>query len=226
MLVCQGRKSLYNKGVKNIWKCLIILCLSCTLEAQMISAPGINFLKAEYGHTFSYTEIGRSFTGFRSVGFGGYSFNTGEGKSIEAEVAIVNQLLKRWNTEDSQANIVIGGGVGRGRSGGREGWASTASFLADWENRRWHIMLQEQAVFVPSASRLVSTLMGGWAPYLAEYDEWAPWIYYTVQHENGAGVGFVHGPSLILMHQSLLLELRVMHSSHGYHAEAGIRTLF
>ena len=203
-----------------------MLITSITLTAQMISAPGINFLKAEYGHTFSYTEIGRSFTGFRSVGFGGYSFNTGEGKSIEAEVAIVNQLLKRWNTEDSQANIVIGGGVGRGRSGGREGWAGTASFLADWENRRWHIMLQEQAVFVPSASRLVSTLMGGWAPYLAEYDEWAPWIYYTVQHENGAGVGFVHGPSLILMHQSLLLEFRVMHSNHGYHAEAGIRTLF
>jgi len=213
--------------MKKYLKLLFVLFLGIkSLHAQMIPAPGINFLKAEYGHTFSYTEIGRSFTGFRSVGFGGYSFNTGEGKSIEAEVAIVNQLLKRWNTEDSQANIVIGGGVGRGRTGGREGWAGTASVLADWENRRWHIMLQEQAVFVPSASRLASTLMGGWAPYLAEYDEWAPWIYYTVQHENGAGVGFVHGPSLVLMHQDLLLELRVMHSSHGYHAEAGIRSLF
>ncbi|NBP90375.1 MAG: hypothetical protein EBU50_03990, partial [Opitutae bacterium] len=160
--------------MKRYLKLLFVLFLGIkSLHAQMISAPGINFLKAEYGHTFSYTEIGRSFTGFRSVGFGGYSFNTGEGKSIEAEVAIVNQLLKRWNTEDSQANIVIGGGVGRGRSGGREGWAGTASVLADWENRRWHIMLQEQVVFVPSASRLVSTLMGGWAPWLAEYDEWA-----------------------------------------------------
>lgn len=203
-----------------------VFITSISLTAQMISAPGINFLKAEYGHTFSYTEIGRSFTGFRSVGFGGYSFNTGEGKSIEVEVAIVNQLLKRWNEQDSQANIVIGAGIGRGRSGGREGWAGTASFLADWENRSWHIMLQEQVVFVPSASRLVSTLMGGWAPWLAEYDEWAPWIYYTVQHENGAGVGLAHGPSLILMHEDLLLELRVMISDHGTHAEAGVRLLF
>lgn len=203
-----------------------VFITSISLTAQMISAPGINFLKAEYGHTFSYTEIGRSFTGFRSVGFGGYSFNTGEGKSIEVEAAIVNQLLKRWNEQDSQANIVIGAGIGRGRSGGREGWAGTASFLADWENRSWHIMLQEQVVFVPSASRLVSTLMGGWAPWLAEYDEWAPWIYYTVQHENGAGVGLAHGPSLILMHEDLLLELRVMISDHGTHAEAGVRLLF
>lgn len=205
---------------------VVMLFMSISLKAQMISAPGINFLKAEYGHTFSYTEIGRSFTGFRSVGFGGYYFNTGEGKSIQVEAAIVNQLLKRWNTEDSQANIIVGAGVGRGRAGNREGWAGTVSFLADWENRRWHIMLQEQAVFVPSASRLVSTLMGGWAPWLAEYDEWAPWIYYTVQHENGDGVGLAHGPSLILMHEDLLLELRVMISDHGTHAEAGIRLLF
>ena len=213
--------------VKSFLSILIgVLFMSISLKAQMISAPGINFLKAEYGHTFSYTEIGRSFTGFRSVGFGGYYFNTGEGESIQVEAAIVNQLLKRWNTEDSQANIIVGAGIGRGRAGSREGWAGTVSFLADWENRSWHIMLQEQAVFVPSASRLVSTLMGGWAPWLAEYDEWAPWIYYTVQHENGAGVGFVHGPSLVLMHQDLLLELRVMRSNHGYHAEAGIRTLF
>jgi hypothetical protein len=213
--------------IKSFLSILIgMLITSISLTAQMISAPGINFLKAEYGHTFSYTEIGRSFTGFRSVGFGGYYFNTGEGKSIQVEAAIVNQLLKRWNTEDSQANIIVGAGIGRGRTGNREGWAGTASLIADWETRRWHIMLQEQAVFVPSASRLVSTFMGGWAPWLAEYDEWAPWIYYTVQHENGDGVGLAHGPSLILMHEDLLLELRVMISDHGTHAEAGVRLLF
>jgi hypothetical protein len=195
-------------------------------SAQMVSAPGINFWKAEYGHTFSYTEIGRSFPGFYSVGFAAYSLNSGEGPSLEAEVAHFSKLLKRWNEPDSQANIAASIGVGRGRRGSAEGTAGTASLQADWENRRWHFMLQEQAVFVPTGSRLVSTLHGGWAPYLAEYDEWAPWIYWAVQHENGDGVGFAHGPSLVLMHQNYLLELRVMHSTHGYHAEAGFRTLF
>jgi hypothetical protein len=212
--------------MRSILGTILVAVTASNASAQMVSAADMNFIKAEYGHTFSYTEIGHSFPGFYSVGFAAYSFNTGEGPSLEAEMANYSKLLKRWNAPDSQANIYAGVGVGRGRRAGVEGWAGATSLQADWEDRRWHIMLQEQAVFVPGGSRLVSTIMAGWAPYLAEYDEWAPWIYWTFQHENGDGVGFVHGPSLVLMHQNYLLELRVMHSSHGYHAEAGFRTLF
>lgn len=204
----------------------LLLLSSIRASAQMVSAADVNFWKAEYGHSFSYTEIGRSFPGFYSAGFAAYSFNAGEGPSLEAEVANFSKILKRWNAPDEQANIYVGAGIGRGRRGSNSGLAASASFSADWENRSWHAMLQEQVIFVPGGSRLASTLHLGWAPYLAEYDDWAPWIYWTLQHENGDGVGFAHGPSLVLMHQNYLVELRVMKSSHGYHAEAGFRTLF
>ncbi len=197
-----------------------------SLEAQMVSAPGLGFLRAEYGDTYSYLETGYSFKGFRTLGLSAYSFDTGVGPSFEAEVASVNQLLKRWNGSNDQANVYAGIGLGRGRCGTRSGLAAAATLQADWEDRKWHIMLQEQAIFVPGGSRLASTLHLGWAPWLAEYDEWAPWVYWVIQHDNGLGGGVSHGPQLVLMYRDVLYEFRVMRSSNDYHAEAGLRLLF
>lgn len=205
---------------------ILLTLLASRASAQMVAAPGLGFLRAEYGHTFSYLETGYSFKGFRTVGFSAYSFNTGNGPSFEAEVASVNQLIKRWNEPEEQANLYVGAGFGRGRLGSRSGLAGALTFQADWENRSWHAMLQEQAIFVPGGSRLASTLHLGWAPWLAEYDEWAPWIYWAVMHDNGFDGGISHGPQLVLMHRAALYEFRVMRSRHGYHAEAGLRLLF
>jgi hypothetical protein len=207
---------------------ILLTILMSKVYAQMVSAPGLTFTRAEYGHNFSYFDVGQSITSSVALGATYYAFTPHEKSKANAEVAAISFLVKRWNNEDSQANIYLYAGAGRGKNGSRAGTAEAASLQVDWENRRYHVMLLEQSVFFLSGVRSITTFHAGWAPYTAEYDEIAPWIYITEMTDSRLPDKIQVGPEFVLMYKGLLLEFRAMRMSGNSHLhyEYGLRTLF
>ncbi len=91
----------------------------------------------------------------------------------------VNLLTKRWNKEDSQANIYLLGGLGVQND-------SITPYIGgeiDWENRRVYVsVLADQLVGNDPMNRWV--LRTGVAPYLAEFNELNTWFIIQVSQLN------------------------------------------
>jgi hypothetical protein len=207
---------------------IVLLLVISRVSAQMVSAPGLRFARAEYGHNFSYLDLGQSVTSNVADGFTYYNFTPHDKISATAEVVALSYLAKRWNSEDAQANVYLYAGAGRGKDGLRTAASEALSLQADWETRRYHAMLLEQSVIFSSEVRSITTLHVGWAPWIAEFDEIAPWIYITEMTDSKLPNKIQFGPEFVLMYKGLLLEFRAMKMSGAQHLhyEYGLRTLF
>jgi hypothetical protein len=107
-------------------------------------------------------------------------------RDSKSEFAIprANFLLKRWNNEDSQANVYFSGGVGVEKFADTTYGARLAELVADWESRKYylyfdHLYLNRDN---PDNSSLTekdynhSKLRAGLAPFLADYNELNVWL--------------------------------------------------
>lgn len=179
-------------------------------HAQMVSAADMGFISAEVAHEFGYAQAGYTFAPRWAVGPAWYRI-AGDGPELNAFTANANWLAWRNNEKESQANVYLGAGAGGMTvSGGRDAEAIGAGLLqADWEDRRWHIMYQGQALFNDRRFHLANTVHAGWAPWLAEYDEVAPWIYLRANYVTSRSHNIDFGPMLALMYKSLLVEAGV-----------------
>ena len=101
----------------------------------------------------------------------------------------LNNLLKRWNKKDSQANFYIKSGVGyadRNSSRFQDG-SSLAAFVgiaADWETRR--IFTQYENTYIEAGSvddRFIQRARLGVAPYIADFGKLHTWLMVEVEHE-------------------------------------------
>jgi hypothetical protein len=133
-------------------------------------------------------------------------------------VGQINLLLKRRNTENSQANIYLLGGLGA------QGDSITPYIggEADWENRRVYISaFADQLGGDDPMSRLV--LRAGVAPYLAEFNELNSWFIIQVSQLNSDQEKETWAlPMLRLFKDNVLLEV----GSNGTMHQATFRVHF
>ncbi|MSR88465.1 MAG: hypothetical protein EXS67_02285 [Candidatus Margulisbacteria bacterium] len=93
----------------------------------------------------------------------------------------VNFLLKRWNEEDSQANIYLLGGLGA-QDHSVEPYVGIET---DWENRR--IYLSALAETLGGNSSMTKwTLRAGFGSYLADYYDLNTWFIFQASHIESA----------------------------------------
>ena len=100
----------------------------------------------------------------------------------------MNNLLKRWNKKDSQANIYLKSGIGvaHSNSGDFDNETEAAGFTGlatDWENRRFFISYENRYTeagdiddFYQQSARV------GWAPYEGDYGDLHTWMMLQVEH--------------------------------------------
>jgi hypothetical protein len=93
----------------------------------------------------------------------------------------MNNLLKRWNNPDSQANIYLKSAVGF-RDGEAEGFTGTQM---DWEDRRFMLMYENMGmVSGEEEQREFHQKFGlGIAPYVAEFGSLHTWFMFHAVHE-------------------------------------------
>ncbi len=116
---------------------------------------------------------------FYSVGGGHLALDSDiDERSRDITYARFNYLVKRWNREDSQANVFAWGGIGRARlsesAGDETAW--NAGVQLDYETRRVYSSLKTDLFEGTSFSNRVDTLQLGIAPYEHDYDGIATWF--------------------------------------------------
>ncbi len=169
--------------------CLALLCLGLftpPVQARPVSYPGgwtamlmnngdMHSLHLHYSPTASYS------VGLRSEyrRDADYWFN-----GIQ-----LNNLLKRWNMPDAQANIYLKSGLGLAYSdaGDLEDEKSAAGFAgiaADWENRRFFTSYENRYMEAGSIDDgFQQSARVGIAPYIGDYGDLHTWLMLEVEHE-------------------------------------------
>ena len=118
----------------------------------------------------------------------GYKFEYWRDQRVALHAVQVNNLLKRWNNPDSQANLYLKSGIGMARSQADDvdhqtRAAGFTGVAADWENRRFFVSYQNRYTelggiddFYQQSARI------GVAPYIGDYGDLHTWLMLQVEH--------------------------------------------
>lgn len=96
-----------------------------------------------------------------------------------------NRLLKRWNTETSQANLYVkaAAGVADPFTGGDESLAGFVEIAADWETRRWFTSYSARGHDMGFDRHFSQSARLGVAPYVGDFGDLHTWLMLEVQHD-------------------------------------------
>jgi len=124
----------------------------------------------------------------------------------------MNNLLKRWNGEASQANFYVQSGIGAAHSDEGE-FDDRTELLAffgistDWETRRYFVQYQNKYLDAGNISdRFSQKLKVGIAPYLADYGSIHTWLMLELRHSPESEEQLVVTPLVRLFSGPNLLE--------------------
>lgn len=142
----------------------------------------------------------------------GYKFEYWRDKEFTLNAVQMNNLLKRWNQKDSQANLYLKSGLGVAYSDDSDfdGETSAAGFTgiaADWENRRFFTSYENRYTeageiddFYQQSARV------GFAPYEGDYGDLHTWLMLQVEHMPEADNNFTVTPLVRFFKDVHLLE--------------------
>jgi hypothetical protein len=137
---------------------------------------------------------------FYSVGGGHLALQSDiDGRSRDITYARFNYLVKRWNRENSQANVFAWGGAGQANlsESNDDSFTWNAGFQTDYETRRVYASLKSDLYESAAFSHRIDTLQLGIAPYEHEYDGVATWL--VVQGRRYTGEIFDDTETAILL---------------------------
>ncbi len=143
-----------------------------------------------------------------SIGYKGEYFRDDEWQFHGLQL---NNLLKRWNQPESQANFYVKSGLGLAYSdqNGFDYETEAAGFVGiatDWENRRFFTSYENRAIYAGDINKEFSQKARvGVAPYIGDYGDVHTWLMLQVDHIPTAEdeltvtplVRFFKGPSLL-----------------------------
>lgn len=139
----------------------------------------------------------------------GYRFEDWRGRDFTSHSIHVNNLLKRWNTEDSQANIYVqsGAGIANSHASDSQEAIGYTGIATDWETRRYFVSYQNRYTeakdivgFFRQSARV------GWAPYEGDYGDLHTWIMLDVRHDPEAPDSVTVTPLVRLLKSTHLIE--------------------
>lgn len=172
--------------MKYLFVTLLGLCLiAASAQARPVSYPGgwtsmimndgsSNSLHIHYSPT-AFTSIGPRIEYRR------------EGEYLLTSVQM-NNLLKRWNSKDAQANLYLKSGIGVAHSnyGDFEDKTQAAGFTGiatDWENRRFFTSYENRYIEAGDIdSAFMQKARVGIAPYIGDYGDLHTWLMLEVEH--------------------------------------------
>ena len=123
---------------------------------------------------FGISKTSNWYTGFRLL----------EDRKEEKTFALMNNniLAKRWNNENSQANLYLLSSVGLNTQSSKV--MSTVGVHGDWENRRFMVM--EMLEYYSYNDSLVSNTRLAFSPFTVDYSKISTWLiaHYRVSYED------------------------------------------
>lgn len=191
-----------------------IAILACILAPATVLARPISFPDgwmamtmndfASYSNSISYSP-----TAFDAIGVRSDYMREDE---VWLTTATYNRLLKRWNTEDSQANIFLQTGAGVASGSGDDSAAASIGIEADWETRRYYLLYENRYVHAGDVMREFSQKARvGIAPYVGGYDDVHTWLMLQVDHRPTDHDNVTITPLVRVFNQDVLGEFGISH---------------
>lgn len=187
--------------------CIIVSPLT---YAHPVIYKGGTMLASQNMEMFSDNQINYSFHQEWATGLNLWRFNRENGQTAQFGLLRLNHLLKRWNNDDSQANIYISTGAGVAESEfDREG--TKAGFLggaeADWETRTLFTSLKFYQFSAPKLVDVsVSQARIGLSPYEANFDKLQTWVMLQAMYMPQVEKNVVVTPLLRFFYNNVLWE--------------------
>jgi hypothetical protein len=190
----------------------ILVGLAAPALARPISYPGgwmlmqmndssVNSLQLQYTPTAKY-----------SLGYTGEYWRDEEWQFHGIQL---NNLLKRWNNKDSQANLYLfsAAGVAYSDLGSFEGKTEAAGFTgieADWEDRRFFTSYENRLTYAGDITKEFRQKGRiGIAPYIGDYGDLHTWFMLQVDHAPSSRDKLTVTPLVRLFKGTTLLEAGV-----------------
>ena len=181
--------------------------------ARPVSYPeGITFMTMNDGDA-NTLHLHYSPTAKYSVG---YKFEHWRDRGFNLNAVQLNNLVKRWNKKDSQANLYLKSGIGiadeRGTS--ESNIAGFTGLSADWEDRRYFVQYENRYTEAGDIDDFyMQSARVGWAPYEGDYGDLHTWLMLEVDHSPESNDNFTVTPLIRMFKDVHLVEFGV--SNHG-----------
>jgi hypothetical protein len=158
-------------------------------QAKPIAFAHGTTVMAEYGAgTMNEAQVFYAPKYFYSLGAGYLELESDiDGRRREITYVRTNYLVKRWNQENSQANVFVWGGAGQAYVSeiNDHTFAWNAGGQIDYETRRIYSSFKTDLHRSNAFSHRIDTLQLGIAPYKHDIDTLATWFVVQGRHYTG-----------------------------------------
>lgn len=191
---------------------LLLLLLPLAAIARPVSYPGGWTLMTENNADRYSAFIHYSPTARYSIGYRGEYWRK---DSYWLQSIGMNNLLKRWNAPEWQANIYLKSGLGIAHSDQGEfdneiDPLAYSGLAADWEDRRFFAGYEFRAIYADQINKSFHQRARiGITPYIGEYGDVHTWLMLEVSHHPGSPDLFVITPLIRFFKDVYLLEIGV-----------------
>jgi hypothetical protein len=184
------------------------LALPNVSSAHPVAYAGSNSIMTWNNKEMSEWMYAHSFTSHYALAARYFRNDTRDGER-EFYIPQFNFLLKRWNELESQGNVYLSIGHGGEVVGTSFKDTSLLDFEADWESREYYISFKQEALLANRDSSLniyTTRLRGGFAPYLANFNELNSWFILQLEKSNKSKMEYTITPLIRLFYKNVLVE--------------------
>lgn len=156
-----------------------------TAKARPVSYPGGWTFMTMHDAEKNMAHMFYTFTPSLAAGYSGEYWRDG---NFQLHSLQMNNLLKRWNRKNSQANLYLKSGIGAAYSDNApfsHDWrpAGFTGLAADWENRRYFISYENRYVWADDIhDGFTQKARVGIAPYIGDYGDLHTWLMLQIDH--------------------------------------------
>jgi len=187
-----------------------LVFLSISSNAHPVIYKGGTMIGSQNMSMFSDNQVNYSFHQKWATGLNLWRFNK-DNKSTQFGLIRLNHLLKRWNTDDSQANIYLSSGIGVAdtnieRKGTKSGYLG--GIEADWETRKLFGSIKYYHFSAPKLTDVsITQARIGYSPFEADFDKLQAWVMLQGMYMGQIDKTVIVTPLLRLFYNNVLWEV-------------------
>ena len=119
----------------------------------------------------------------------------------------LNNLLKRWNKKNEQANFYLKSAIGIAYEDNSIEPVGTIGIATDWETRRYFLSYENRILYAGDIEKNIHHKTRiGIAPYIGDYGDLHTWIMLQADYDAGKSDSFSATPLLRVFKGSHLIE--------------------
>ena len=189
---------------------LALLFYSDFVRSRPVSYPGGITLMLMNNSMKNSLHTHYSFTAQTSLG---YKFEYWRKNQFTLNLVQMNNLIKRWNKPNSQANFYLKSGLGnaysdKGRFNSKKSIAGFTGVSADWENQRYFIQYANRFTYAGEIDEFYTQYLHfGITPYIGNYGDIHTWIMMKIDHTPKFKKNFIFTPHFRFFKDVHLLEV-------------------